>query len=115
MENDRFGNTSNPNDSAALASSQDGSIVAGLRHAAAQAPASRLEGAGDGAYAYLPCERFGEGLTTDRPWNRSALAAVELLNGRVAMLGFVAALVGEWLTGRGPGAQVLALLGLRMD
>ena len=57
-----------------------------------------------------PGERFGEGLTTARPWNLSALAGVERLNGRVAMVGFIAALVGEWLTGHGPAGQVLALL-----
>jgi len=62
------------------------------------------------SYRYEPVERFGEGLTTARPWNRTALAGVELLNGRVAMLGFAAALVGELLTGRGPAGQVLALL-----
>lgn len=62
------------------------------------------------SYRYEPVERFGEGLTTARPWNRSALAGVELLNGRVAMLGFAAALVGEWITGEGPAGQVLALL-----
>jgi hypothetical protein len=62
------------------------------------------------SYRYEPVERFGEGLTTARPWNRSALAGVELLNGRVAMLGFAAALVGELLTGRGPAGQVLSLL-----
>jgi hypothetical protein len=38
------------------------------------------------------------------------LAGVERLNGRVAMLGFAAALIGEWLTGYGPAGQVLALL-----
>ena len=42
-------------------------------------------------FKYETPERFGESLTTARPWNRSALAEVELLNGRVAMLGFVAA------------------------
>jgi hypothetical protein len=62
------------------------------------------------SYRYEPVERFGEGLTTARPWNRTALAGVELLNGRVAMLGFAAALVGELLTGRGPAGQVLSLL-----
>lgn len=61
-------------------------------------------------FRYEPVERFGEGLITARPWNRSALAGVELLNGRAAMLGFAAALVGEWLTGEGPAGQVLALL-----
>lgn len=61
-------------------------------------------------YQYEPLERFGEGLTTRRPWNTSALAAVERLNGRVAMLGFLAAVLGEWITGYGPAGQLLALL-----
>lgn len=61
-------------------------------------------------FLYEAPERFGESLTSNRPWNTKALAAVELLNGRVAMLGFAAALVGEWLTGHGPAGQVLALL-----
>ena len=64
----------------------------------------------DPAFRYEPGERFGEGLTTARPWNVSALASVERLNGRVAMVGFAAALLGEWLTGHGPAGQVLALL-----
>jgi len=38
------------------------------------------------------------------------LASVELLNGRVAMVGFVAALLGELLTGHGPAGQVLDIL-----
>ena len=58
-------------------------------------------------YLYEPHEAFGEGLTTRRPWNTSALTMVERLNGRVAMLGFAAALIGEWLTGHGPAGQVL--------
>lgn len=62
------------------------------------------------AFHYEPGERFGEGLTSRRPWNVSALAAVERLNGRVAMLGFAAALLGEWISGYGPAGQVLALL-----
>jgi len=61
-------------------------------------------------YIYEPLEAFGEGLTTRRPWNTTALAAVERLNGRVAMLGFVCALVGEWATGHGPAGQVVALV-----
>ena len=61
-------------------------------------------------FAYEPVEAFGEGLTTRRPWNVQALAGVERLNGRVAMLGFAAALIGELLTGHGPAGQVLALL-----
>ena len=39
------------------------------------------------AFRYEEPERFGESLTTARPWNRSALTDVERLNGRVAMLG----------------------------
>jgi hypothetical protein len=61
-------------------------------------------------YQYEPLERFGEGLTTARPWNTSALAGVERLNGRVAMLGFTAAIVGELLTGQGMVGQVLGLV-----
>lgn len=61
-------------------------------------------------YHYEPLERFGEGLTSSRPWNTTALASVERLNGRVAMLGFAAALLGEWLTGHGPAGQLLDLL-----
>lgn len=61
-------------------------------------------------FQYEPLERFGEGLTTNRPWNTAALVGVERLNGRVAMLGFAAAVVGELLTGHGPAGQVLALL-----
>jgi hypothetical protein len=55
-------------------------------------------------------ERFGEGLTTRRPWNTTALRGVEQLNGRVAMLGFAAALVGELISGHGPAGQVLAVV-----
>ena len=61
-------------------------------------------------YLYEPLEAFGEGLTTRRPWNTTALAAVERLNGRVAMLGFAAALLGELLTGHGPAGQLIALV-----
>ena len=64
----------------------------------------------DHSFHYEPIERFGEGLTTNRPWNTTALAGVERLNGRVAMLGFAAAVCGEWITGHGPAGQVLALL-----
>jgi hypothetical protein len=63
-----------------------------------------------GGFLYEPLERFGEGLTTSRPWNRAALAGVERLNGRVAMLGFVAALLGEALTGRGILGQLMLML-----
>lgn len=64
----------------------------------------------DDSFHYEPLERFGEGLTTRRPWNTEALAGVERLNGRVAMVGFAAALVGEWITGHGPAGQLLDLL-----
>ena len=57
-------------------------------------------------FRYEPVEKFGEGLTTSRPWNTKALASVELLNGRVAMLGFVAAILGESLTGQGMVGQL---------
>lgn len=62
------------------------------------------------SFRYEPLERFGEGLTTRRPWNTKALAGVERLNGRVAMVGFAAAVLGELLSGHGPAGQVLALL-----
>ena len=61
-------------------------------------------------YSYEPLERFGEGLTSHRPWNTTALGAVERLNGRVAMLGFAAALIGELWSGHGPAGQLLAVL-----
>jgi hypothetical protein len=61
-------------------------------------------------FRYEPVERFGASMTNPRPWNRTALAGVELLNGRVAMLGFVAAIAGELLTGKGIVGQ-LALMG----
>ena len=64
----------------------------------------------DSNYRYEPLEAFGESLTTRRPWNTQALVGVERLNGRVAMLGFVAALIGERLSGVGPAGQVLAAL-----
>ncbi len=57
-------------------------------------------------YQYEPVEKFGESLTTARPWNVSALAGVEQLNGRAAMVGFSAALLGEWLTGKGIVGQL---------
>lgn len=60
----------------------------------------------DDRYVYEPVERFGASMTSPRPWNRNALAGVELLNGRVAMLGFLAAIVGELLTGEGIVGQL---------
>ena len=62
------------------------------------------------AFRYEKPERFGESLTTARPWNRSALTHVERLNGRVAMLGFAAAVVVEKLTGMGIAGQLGAVL-----
>ena len=67
-------------------------------------------GRAEPGYVYEPLERFGEGLTTRRPWNTQALAAVERLNGRVAMLGFLAAVLGEVLTGEGVVGRLLAML-----
>ena len=64
----------------------------------------------DDSYQYELLERFGEGLTTRRPWNTTALAGVERLNGRAAMVGFAAAVVGELITGHGPAGQLLDLL-----
>jgi len=62
-------------------------------------------------FLYEPVERFGASMTGDLPWNGNALAGVERLNGRAAMLGFVAAIVGELLTGEGIVGQLrLALL-----
>lgn len=62
------------------------------------------------AYRYEPIEKFGEGLTTSRPWNTTALAGVERLNGRVAMLGVVAAVAGELITGQGIVGQLALML-----
>ena len=62
------------------------------------------------AFHYEEPERFGESLTTARPWNRSALTDVERLNGRVAMVGFTAAVVGEWISGEGITGQLLGVL-----
>lgn len=62
------------------------------------------------SFRYEPLERFGEGLTSRGPWNTRALSGVERLNGRVAMLGFTAAVIGEWISGHGPAGQVLDLL-----
>ena len=64
----------------------------------------------DRDFLYEPHERFGEGLTTNRPWNVAALASVERLNGRVAIVGFMAAVVGELITGHGPAGQLVDLL-----
>lgn len=62
------------------------------------------------AFRYEPVERFGASMTNPRPWNTRALAGVELLNGRVAMLGFAAAVIGELLTGQGMVGQMKLLL-----
>jgi hypothetical protein len=63
------------------------------------------------SYVYQPVEKFGEGLTTNRPWNVQALQEVELLNGRAAMIGFMFALVGELFTGKGILGQLLLIAG----
>ena len=62
------------------------------------------------AFRYEEPERFGESRTPARPWNRSALTDVERLNGRVAMLGFLAAVVLEKATGLGIAGQLGAAL-----
>jgi hypothetical protein len=59
----------------------------------------------------MPIEKFGEGLTTARPWNIAALEGVERLNGRVAMLGFLAAVSGEAISGEGILGQLRRILG----
>ena len=62
------------------------------------------------AYQYEAPEKFGESLTTARPWNKSALVVVERLNGRTAMVGFVAAVIGELLTGEGIIGQLAGMV-----
>ena len=79
----------------------------GLRSAPCSAPFAVTP---EPRYVYEPLERFGEGLTSRRPWNTQALAGVEQLNGRVAMLGFLAAVLGEATTGRGVVGQLQAIL-----
>ena len=61
-------------------------------------------------FQYEQPERFGESLTTARPWNQSALTSVERLNGRAAMVGFMAAVLGERLTGQGIFGQLSGVL-----
>lgn len=95
---------------AALAALAIGSGPIQLHPLADPSTAPSREPAAQQAFRYEPLERFGEGLTTSRPWNTTALAGVERLNGRVAMVGFAAAVVGELLTGHGPAGQLLALL-----
>ena len=62
------------------------------------------------AFQYEQPERFGESLTTARPWNKSALTFVERLNGRAAMVGFSAAVLGELLTGHGIVGQLTGVV-----
>ena len=64
----------------------------------------------DPSFLYEPVERFGESMTTAKPWNAKALQGVELLNGRAAMVGFAAALIGELLTGKGMVGQLGLML-----
>ena len=67
------------------------------------------------AFLYEQPERFGESLTTARPWNTSALASVERLNGRAAMVGFIAALIGELISGRGIAGQLAGMVRWYLD
>lgn len=67
------------------------------------------------AFKYETPERFGESLTTARPWNRSALAEAELLNGRAAMLGFMAAILVERVTGYGIVGQLTGVVRWYLD
>ena len=62
------------------------------------------------AFQYEQPERFGESLTTARPWNQSALTFVERLNGRAAMVGFAAAVLGELLSGQGIVGQLTGVV-----
>ena len=62
------------------------------------------------AFQYEQPERFGESLTTARPWNKSALTFVERLNGRAAMVGFSAAVLGELFTGQGIVCQLTGVV-----
>ena len=62
------------------------------------------------AFQYEKSERFGESLTTARPWNQSALTFVERLNGRAAMVGFSAAVLGELFTGHGIVGQLTGVV-----
>ncbi|QNI91776.1 high light inducible protein [Synechococcus sp. BOUM118] len=62
------------------------------------------------AFQYEQPERFGESLTTARPWNKSALTFVERLNGRAAMVGFSAAVLGELFTGQGIVGQLTGVV-----
>jgi hypothetical protein len=85
-------------------------ISAGSRGATGDHARAGAADGDDPTFHYEPLERFGEGLTTSRPWNQAALTRVERLNGRVAMLGFAAALIGEELTGRGILGQLALML-----
>ena len=57
-------------------------------------------------FKYEATEKFGESLTSHRPWNKSRLFVVEQINGRVAMVGFLAAVLGELCTGKGMLGQL---------
>ena len=67
------------------------------------------------SFQYEQPERFGESLTTSRPWNTTSLAFVERLNGRVAMVGFAAAVLGELFSGRGIVGQLGGLVHWYLD
>ena len=64
----------------------------------------------DQSFKYEPQERFGASMTSARPWNYAALDAVERLNGRAAMIGFTAAVIGELITGNGVVGQLKSLV-----
>ncbi|NQV10230.1 MAG: high light inducible protein [Cyanobacteria bacterium] len=79
-------------------------------HTSNSTPDSTPDPIPDNEFNYEPVERFGASMTGDLPWNRSALVGVERLNGRMAMLGFVAAITGELLTGEGIVGQLRLML-----
>ena len=57
-------------------------------------------------FKYEMVERFGESMTKPKLWNTQALSKVELINGRAAMIGFSAAIMGELITGKGVFSQL---------
>ena len=61
-------------------------------------------------FQYEQIERFGDSMTSVRPWNQSSLVQVERLNGRAAMIGFAAAVVAEMFSGKGIVGQLAAVL-----
>ena len=59
--------------------------------------------------------RCGYSLPPLRPWDLSALGEVELPNGRAAMLGFMAAIVVERITGYGIVVQLTGVVRWYLD